>query len=193
MSPESKKLHKRRNILMTAAGMAALIGLGFGASHFLQSYKSEVETKFFPAFKDYSATEWLVEDDGRRSSITFLDKVRGECRYNIDQKEVAVGFTLNGKAIETGIEYLKFNEQQEDFSRPVGWQRLARRVKYTNPKIPEGSVLRGSVEHYCDVEHPDRVTTTQWGPIEVGKDSSMPYYVILWMENGRQGFPEDYR
>lgn len=176
------------NRYLLVAMLAFLLSAGFFLNSLVAVYRGDLESYFSPVFIDRTHVDWREEADGTWSAVVFLNKRRGACVYVRDQIETAVGLTPDGEAVESRVEY------QEDLTpgsnRPVGWQRLDARVHFLDPGIVRGTVLRGVVLHQCGSGN---VTVTEWGPVVVGVDEELPYYVRAWADNGRRGVPYDYR
>ena len=192
------------NRYLLVAMLAFLLSAGFFLNSLVAVYRGDLESYFSPVFIDRTHVDWREEADGTWSAVLFLNKRRGACVYVRDQIETAVGLTPDGDAVESRIEYVA--DLTPGSNRPVGWQRLdARghfldpgtvtvplhtRSHFLDPGIVEGTVLRGVVLHQCGS---GTVTVTEWGPVIVGVDEELPYYVEAWVANDRRGSPYDYR
>lgn len=168
--------------------LAFLLSLGFLGNSLVSVYRGDLESYFSPVFVDRTHIDWRRNEDGTWSAVVFLNKRRGACVYLRDQIETAVGLTPEGEAVESRIEYVE--DRTPGSNRPVGWQRLDARIHFLDPGIVEGTILRGVVLHQCGSGN---VTVTEWGPVVVGVNQELPYYVRAWVENERRGSPSDYR
>lgn len=176
------------NRYLLVAMLAFFLSGGFLLASLVSVYRGDLESYFSPVFIDRTHLGWTQEPDGTWSAVVFLNKRRGACVYVEDQIETAVGLTPSGEAVESRIEYVE--DLTPGSNRPVGWQRLDARVHFLDPGIVEGTILRGVVLHQCGS---GSVTVTEWGPVTVGEDQELPYYVKAWADAGRVGVPSDYR
>ena len=190
MDVKMKSSQKRLNRILLMAGAMFVVSAGVLTKVYLDMNERTLESRFFPVFTDRTHLNWEQSETGAWSSETFLNKIR-PCDYDKKQIETMVGYTPEGEFVESGVRYV--DDPSPGSNRPLGWQRLDRRVEIVNPKVVGGSVMRGTIKHKCDPDNPEKTTITNYGPFVVGEPEVLPYYVDAWIQTGRQGRPSDYR
>jgi hypothetical protein len=99
-----------------------------------------------------------------------------------------LGLDDNGEPVEAVLKFI--DDQTEGNNRPIGWQRLDKRVEIQNKTFGPGTEVRGVMLHDCGDELPFAST---FGPVVIGENTEFPDYVIQWINSGNQGQPEDFR
>ena len=184
----SGRFHRNLNRALILVTLVFLVSFGVTVNRWPEINKSGLESRFFPALKDWTFVDWQQEEDGSWSAVAFVNKVRAECVYKPGQVLVFTGRRPDGVYVESGVTW---SGPQADTgrNRPTGWQQLNRRMKIDSVEFVPGTVFSGTVLHQC---HEGTPTATAIGPFVVGQDGPLTPQITAWLDNDRVGDPKDY-
>ncbi len=168
------------NLLITAALIMFLSGAFVLASQWIGSSGGWIESKFFPASKDHTFVNWVLDEETHTWSADFyMNKQRPECLPVKGQIIALIGKLPRGTTARSSVSFTGKDGTTNlggTMNRVLGWQKIEKRFNIDNPDFVIGTIARGTIYYDC---HEGSLTVTEFGPFVVGEDGVFPSYATV--------------
>lgn len=186
---ELKRVRRVINAILMTATFIFLASMAVIVQQYISLNREAFESRWFPPATDWTFRDWRVNERDQWEVVVYVFKARPECVYVPNQVTTLRFVTPEGRIGETRYNFE--GDSTPGSNRTIGWQRLDDRIVISEPNLPEGTRFRGSVLHRCTND--SLPTASVFMGVIAGQDDPWPRYVQEWIDNDRQGDPEDYR